>query len=71
MKKRISAVIGIVLAIVGLMMATGIDQNPVQALYSLVCVGAAVGCLLYAERAVSEASTNARNERQGKSAKAA
>lgn len=70
MKKRISAVIGMVLAIVGLMMATGIDQNPVQALYSLVCVAAAVGCFLYAERAVSEASTNARKEQQ-KSAKAA
>lgn len=47
--KKLSIVGGILFAL-GMLVATGIDMNPVQAIYALALVGAAACCFYRAER---------------------
>lgn len=43
MKKTLS-IAGAVLFTLGFAMATGVDQNPIQAVYAVVCMGGACVC---------------------------
>lgn len=49
MKKTLS-IAGAVLFTLGFAMATGVDQNPVQAVYAVVCMGGACVCFNRVER---------------------
>ena len=44
---------GGILFALGMLVATGIDVNPVQAIYALVLIGAAAMCFAYADGAES------------------
>lgn len=48
--KTISIIIAAVLFSVGMALATGIEKNPVQAIYALVCMGAASFVFAKADR---------------------
>lgn len=49
MKKKLS-VIGVVLLTIGMLMATGVDQEPVQAIYALILTAAGAWAFNRAER---------------------
>lgn len=53
--KTILSILGAVLFVLGFAMATGVDQNPVQAIYALVLMGAALVCFRRAD-AIDSAS---------------
>lgn len=48
--KKILSILGAVCICLGFAMATGVDQNPIQAVYALACMGAALVCIKSAER---------------------
>lgn len=48
--KKILLVAATTLLFVGMLLATGIDANPIQALYALGCAFAAVVCYIAAEK---------------------
>ena len=50
MKSTKYAIAGAILFTLGLLMATGVDVNPIQALYTLVLMGGALVCFKAAER---------------------
>lgn len=56
--KTISIIIAAVCFVLGMAMATGIEQNPVQAIYALVCMIAASALFMYADRKKSVKSNN-------------
>ena len=56
--KTISIIIAAVLFTIGMAMATGIEQNPVQAIYALVCMGAA--SFIFAKADKKSVKTNSR-----------
>ena len=49
MKKKLS-VIGVVLLTIGMLMATGVDQEPVQAIYALILTAAGAWAFNRSER---------------------
>lgn len=51
--KKLSIVGGILFAL-GMLVATGIDVNPVQAIYALLLLGGGAVCFAYADSAESE-----------------
>ena len=57
--KKVLSILGAVCFMLGFAMATGIDQNPIQAVYALVCMGASLVCFRIADakRNVSDNKT--------------
>jgi hypothetical protein len=51
--KKLSIVGGLLFAL-GMLVATGIDMNPVQAIYALVLFGGSAVCFAYADAEESE-----------------
>ena len=49
MKKTLMAA-GAIMLCLGMLVATGADQNPMQAFYALVLLGGASGCLRMCDR---------------------
>ena len=56
--KNILSIIAAVLFTIGMALATGVDQNPIQAIYALVCMGAACVCIKGADAVSSRTSDN-------------
>ena len=56
--KTISIIIAAVLFSIGMALATGVEQNPIQALYALVCMGAASYLFVKADRKKSAKSNH-------------
>lgn len=56
--KTILTLIAAVLFVIGMAMATGIEQNPQQGIYALVCMIAASALFMYADRKKSVKSNN-------------
>ena len=54
--KNILSILAAVLFTIGMALATGVDQNPAQALYALVCMGAALVCIKGADAVSSRTS---------------
>lgn len=50
MKRNIFAITGAILFCIGFGMATGVEQNPIQAIYALASIGAASWCFNRADR---------------------
>ena len=48
--KKILSILGAVCFMLGFAMATGVDQNPIQALYCVVLMAGALVCFKSAER---------------------
>ena len=48
--KSVLSISGAVLFVLGFAMITGVEQNPIQAVYALICMGAACVCFNRAER---------------------
>ena len=55
--KKLSIVGGILFAL-GMLVATGIDMNPVQAIYALVLFGGSAVCFAYADESHTEITDN-------------
>ena len=59
MKKNIILpIVGAIMFTLGFAMATGVDQNPVQAIYALACMGIACVCFSVAGDKREAASEN-------------
>lgn len=54
--KKFLSIIGVVCFVLGFAMATGVDANPVQAIYALLCMGAACVCFKGADAVSSRTS---------------
>lgn len=63
--KKFLSILGACLFCVGFVMATGVDQNPVQAIYALVCMSAALVCFKGAD-AVSSRTSDKQEAKSGK-----
>lgn len=50
MKRNIFVIAGAILFCLGFCMATGVEQNPIQAVYALASIGAASWCFNRADR---------------------
>lgn len=59
--KKILSILGAVCFVLGFAMATGVDQNPVQAVYCVVLMAGALVCFKSAER--SRAGREVKSER--------
>ena len=57
--KTIATIIAAVLFVIGMALATGVEQNPSQGIYALVCMGVSCALFMYADRKKS-ARTNKR-----------
>ena len=48
--KTIAIIMGSILFCLGIMLASGIDARPIQAVWSLVCFATSAGCFYLVER---------------------
>lgn len=48
--KTIAIIMGSILFCLGIMLASGIDARPIQAVWSLVCFASSAGCFYLVER---------------------
>lgn len=62
--KKLSIMGGILFAL-GMLVATGIDVNPVQAIYALALIGGGAVCFAYAEHHKNETKFDSIRHKQG------
>lgn len=62
MKSIKYAIAGAILFVLGFAMATGVDVNPIQALYTLVLMGGSLLCFKTAERLEARESEKKQSE---------
>lgn len=58
--KKLS-IVGGILFVLGMLVATGIDLNPIQGVYSLVLLGASLACFSLADHDAESESENAKS----------
>ena len=46
MKRNLLPILGAIMFTLGLAMATGVELNPIQGIYAVVCMAAAVMCFM-------------------------
>ena len=62
--KNFLSILGAVCFVLGFAMATGVDQNPVQAIYCVVLMAGALVCIKSAERIASRSDNKPQTTRK-------